>query len=107
MNAEHVDLVEELRLRQWARINYVPKRLRDAKWHPIVLDEMQRRENEIAEQRLNDSTAWENPTPVRRGAACVPLMPTQIFMVHPGHTSAEAPHFLREAPVRASEMYFG
>lgn len=38
-----LDLVAELRLRQWARRNYVPStQRRDEDWHSIVIDEMRR-----------------------------------------------------------------
>lgn len=42
----HVDLIEELRLRRWARENYVPATQRDTTWHPIILDEMGRKDGE-------------------------------------------------------------
>jgi hypothetical protein len=41
------DPVEELRLRRWARENYVTAGLRNAAWHPVVLDEMRRRDQEL------------------------------------------------------------
>jgi hypothetical protein len=41
-----LDLIEELRLRRWARENYVPADERDAAWHPIILDEMSRKDGE-------------------------------------------------------------
>lgn len=44
--AAAVDLIEELRLRRWARENFVAPPLRDAAWHPIIHDEMQRRDRE-------------------------------------------------------------
>src|SRR6476646_10110323 len=40
------DPVEELRLRRWARENYVPIEYRDSTWHAVVLDEMQRKDQE-------------------------------------------------------------
>ena len=43
-----IDLVRELRLRQWARQNFVPQQQRKATWHPVVLDEMQNRDRELA-----------------------------------------------------------
>jgi hypothetical protein len=52
--AAAVDLIEELRLRRWARENFVAPPLRDAAWHPIIHDEMQRRD---AEELLQDSLA--------------------------------------------------
>jgi hypothetical protein len=39
-----VDLIEEIRLRTWARLNYVEPPSRDESWHPIILDEMQRKD---------------------------------------------------------------
>jgi len=41
-----VDPVEEMRLRTWARKNYAPLDERDENWHPIILDEMDRRDQE-------------------------------------------------------------
>ena len=41
-----VDPVEEMRLRTWARKNYTPVEERDENWHPIVLDEMDRKDQE-------------------------------------------------------------
>ena len=37
-----VDLVEEMRLRTWARRNYVATCEREDSWHPVILDEMNR-----------------------------------------------------------------
>jgi hypothetical protein len=34
------DFIEEIRLRRWARENYVPAGERDESWHPVVLEEM-------------------------------------------------------------------
>lgn len=42
-----IDLIEELRLRHWARLNYVPRRDRSPAWHPIILDEMQIKDRDI------------------------------------------------------------
>ena len=43
-----IDPIEELRQRRWARENYVPVDMRDQRWHPVVLDEMRRRDDEVA-----------------------------------------------------------
>ncbi len=43
-----VDLVEEIRLRTWARLNYAAPEERDYTWHPIVLEEMDRKDVEVA-----------------------------------------------------------
>jgi len=42
-----IDLVEELRLRRWARENYVPVNFRDDSWDACVLEEMQCRDQEL------------------------------------------------------------
>ena len=44
-----VDFIEELRLRRWAREHYVPVDRREATWHPVVLDEMHRKDLERRE----------------------------------------------------------
>ena len=41
-----VDFIEELRLRRWAREHYVPPDRRESSWHPVIIDEMVRKENE-------------------------------------------------------------
>ena len=38
--ATDVDFVEELRLRTWARQNFVSSEDRDMDWHPVILEEM-------------------------------------------------------------------
>jgi hypothetical protein len=43
-----VDFIEELRLRRWARENYVPVGERVGDWHPIILEEMSRKDAEKA-----------------------------------------------------------
>ena len=47
--AYDVDFIEELRLRRWARENYRPSNERDTTWHPIILDEMSRKDGEFAD----------------------------------------------------------
>ncbi|MGL4552498.1 MAG: hypothetical protein ACRC33_15095 [Gemmataceae bacterium] len=44
-----LDFIEELRLRRWARENYVPADRRTAEWHSVVLDEMVRKDRELDE----------------------------------------------------------
>lgn len=44
-----VDFVEEIRLRTWARENYVEPSNRDLNWHPVVLDEMAARDRELTQ----------------------------------------------------------
>jgi hypothetical protein len=47
--AAELDFIEELRLRRWARENYVPRSQREETWHPVVLEEMTRKDREQAE----------------------------------------------------------
>ena len=47
-----LDFIEELRLRRWARENYVPADERDSGWHPIILEEMRRKDGEVSEAVL-------------------------------------------------------
>ena len=47
--AAEVDFIEELRLRRWARENYVDRSQRQLSWHPVILDEMTRKDNEVSE----------------------------------------------------------
>jgi hypothetical protein len=44
-----LDLIEELRLRRWAREHYVPRSQRQKSWHPIVHDEMRKKDGESGE----------------------------------------------------------
>lgn len=41
-----LDFIEEIRLRRWARENYVAPVERDDAWHPVVLDEMRMKDTE-------------------------------------------------------------
>ncbi len=44
--ANEIDFIEELKLRRWARENYVPHTQRNETWHPIIHDEMGRKDHE-------------------------------------------------------------
>jgi hypothetical protein len=41
-----LDFIEELRLRRWARENYVPRSRRQRTWHPVVHEEMENKDLE-------------------------------------------------------------
>jgi hypothetical protein len=41
-----LDFIQELRLRRWARENYVPLDQRDSSWHPVVHEEMAKKDLE-------------------------------------------------------------
>lgn len=47
-----IDFIEELRLRRLARENYVPSPERSPAWHPIILEEMTRKERETSDTQL-------------------------------------------------------
>jgi hypothetical protein len=47
-----LDIIEELRLRRWARQNYVSLEQRDSRWHPVILDEMDKKDLESTEPIL-------------------------------------------------------
>ena len=47
MTAE-LDFIEELRLRRWAREHYVTAESRENAWHPVVIDEMSRKDREMS-----------------------------------------------------------
>ena len=48
LKSNKIDFIEELRLRRWARENFVPPERRERSWHPIVHDEMKRKDLEAA-----------------------------------------------------------
>lgn len=70
-----IDLIEELKLRQWARRNYVEPSLRDPSWHPIVHLEM-----EVRDLEQRDSA------PASLAAGLVPLEDRRI-RIDAAHTS--------------------
>ena len=51
-----MDLIEELQLRRWAREHYVPPEQRDGSWHPVIQDEMKKKDNE----RFSSNQRWNN-----------------------------------------------
>ena len=42
-----LDFIEELRLRRWARENYVSRGERQTSWHPVIHDEMNQKDIEV------------------------------------------------------------
>lgn len=51
-----MDLIEEFQLRRWARENWVPPEQREDSWHPIIHDEMKKKDNE----RYSPNQRWTN-----------------------------------------------
>ena len=97
LKCSDVDLIRELRLRRWARRNYVPDEQRGETWHPIVLDEMRSKDAEL-----------ENQTKRRPvGSSYVPLPPVGIHLLHGGHTQQVDPKLNRRAEATESLMQLG
>lgn len=87
-----LDVVEELRLRRWARINHVPMDDRDLSWHAVILDEMARRDAEME--------ADDPGLPSERIAPLVEHRPA----CHAAHQPS-GPRFLA-SPQRSGELYY-
>ena len=65
------DVVQELRLRSWARSHYVPPENRGDDLHPIVLDEMQRRDAEILSGTSAPAREWSQRLSIGTGKSDV------------------------------------
>ncbi len=48
MTAYDLDPIEELRLRRWARENFVPVAERSSAWHSVILHEMESRDRDLS-----------------------------------------------------------
>jgi hypothetical protein len=90
-----VDLIQEFRLRKWARDNYVRPEQRGRAWHPVVLEEMTFRDAE-----LKSEPSIELPR-----SPFVPLMPTESHYIDDPHAAVPPPKSL-SSPA-AVEMYLG
>ncbi len=53
-----LDFIEELRLRRWARENYVPRGERKDSWHPVIQEEMEKKDVESGSRIPEPSYAW-------------------------------------------------
>ncbi len=53
-----LDFIEELRLRRWAREHYVPAGQREHNWHPVVHEEMEKKDQEGDPRLAGLSYAW-------------------------------------------------
>lgn len=91
-----VDLIRELRLRQWARRHHVPVEFRSASWHPVVLDEMTRKDAEQAEQAAQAGLS----------SPFVPLIPNTLHLLHEAHAGIAAPKLLSQQS-RVGDLAFG
>lgn len=91
-NSSDLNLLTELRLRRWAREKYVALEDRDASWNPIVLDEMERKDRELAGE---DSVG-------RPSNQFVPLEPRR-FRIDGAHDLSAGP---TRAPETSNELYY-
>lgn len=89
-----VDFLKELRLRRWARENYVTAKERKSGWHPIVLDEMRRKDIELAQ--TEESYA---------GQRFVPLEPMPLRAIHPAHPAPGNPNVRFDGNVVTQRAY--
>ncbi len=80
LHPDDTGIVKELRLRRWAREHHVPTDERSSTWHPIVLDEMRRKDDE-------DLIRSRSRGPV---SSFVPLVPTVIQRMRPPRTASNA-----------------
>ncbi len=55
-----LDFIEELRLRRWARENYVAPDDRSEKWHPIVHEEMEKKDGEAGIPLVGSGYRWNS-----------------------------------------------
>jgi hypothetical protein len=53
-----LDFIEELRLRRWARENYVPRGERKHSWHPVIQEEMEKKDVEGNGSMAAPAYAW-------------------------------------------------
>jgi hypothetical protein len=87
-----IDLVEELKLRRWARLNHVGEEARRSDWHPVILEEMALKDAELAEQ---------SPPPFARQYAPIG---SGWREVHAAHVQT-MPRFLA-APTPQGELHY-
>ena len=71
--SQSLNMLEEIRLRRWGREHYVPELSRRKDWHPIILEEMLIKDQEMGRQ---------NPTPDMR---FVPLLNHLEFRIDQPH----------------------
>ncbi|MCI0458723.1 MAG: hypothetical protein L0Z62_17330 [Gemmataceae bacterium] len=54
-----LDFIEELRMRRWARENYVPREERKSSWHPVVHEEMEKKDLDLHTE-ATPAYAWSD-----------------------------------------------
>jgi len=99
---EDLDIVAELKLRQWARRNYViPELRRDDDWHQVVIDEMRLRDAELA--------TIEPLQTIITSTGIVPLEPSRHNRFDTAHLESRVPHIGQGvgAPLRCEIPHYG
>lgn len=89
MNSDNrdIELIAELRLRQWARRNYVSAAERcDSDWHSVVVNEMRRIDRDLS--------LVEIPQTVVTSTGVAPLEPSQhqAIRIDEPHAAVPAPN---------------
>lgn len=79
------------RLKKWAHENYTLPDQRSGSWHPIVLEEMAKRDAEIEILR-NQAESWDELQ--AKLQSIVPLMPDQHLYLHQKHDDTPSPKFM-------------
>ncbi len=88
-----MDIVKELRLRRWARENYVAPAERSTAWDAVILDEMRIRDEDFA-----SIVPADDP-----GSKLVPLEPVTHFFDIP-QLGPASPHFLTKPERRSATV---
>ena len=83
-----VSLAAEFRMRHWARVHYVSADLRKDTWNPIVLDEMNKKDEEMREAENNSMSA-------RVSSMYVPLAPGVNRRIDEPHEEISSPYILK------------
>jgi hypothetical protein len=55
-----LDFIEELQMRRWARENYVPQDERKHTWHPVIREEMEKKDIETGVPAPSLAYVWSD-----------------------------------------------
>lgn len=96
-----MDIVKELRLRRWARENYVLPDQRSNRWDAVILNEMESMDRDIAEQKQNHEWLSAYAPVLAQGGI------EQHRKVHQAHRDLVEPNFLNDTISEQSELFIG
>jgi hypothetical protein len=94
--ASALDLIEELRLRRWARLNYVAAEDRSPKWHAVILNEMALRDLELQDGEFE----------IAGRKQIVPLQEQRILRLDGAHRIGKAPKSAGAAASEPAEFHY-